>query len=531
MTVDADVAVGKPLSCPCLANQPSGVLPVRRLLAFPLLVAALSTALVALPTVTTATATPRPVPASIERIPLAAVDQASLRTLGSFKVRPAYLSSARTTKPFSLMGVTWAPDPAIGDVEVLVRNRAYGRWSAWESVEADSDDAPDAGSPDTRGAFRLGTAPIWTGPSDGVQVRVNALSGAKPRDVRIELVDPGTSPADALIDGPRDQARAEEPQPAIITRTQWGADESIRRGNPSYNSTVKVGFVHHTASSNDYTREQAAAMVRGIYAYHVKSNGWSDIGYNYLVDRYGRAYEGRAGGLDTFVIGAHTGGFNTDSFAVSLLGDFSTVAPDTPTVGMLTDVLAWKLGAAYRDPLAKAVLTSGGGGTSKYSAGQKATFDVVSGHRDAGNTSCPGATTYARMGTIRQQVAEKLGVGFADPVFSGGKEHPRGSSGPVTATARTLGEVDWTTTVEGPDGAVLRSSSGRNTGGEPVSLQWDLTDAAGKPVQPGAYRVRLAGSRDGDRALPYEVKVVVGEPVCRGNPLERARCKAARRPG
>ncbi|MCW2681774.1 MAG: N-acetylmuramoyl-L-alanine amidase, family 2 [Frankiales bacterium] len=504
---------------------------MRRLLTFLLFVAALSTVLVALPTLTTATATPRPVPAGVERIPLAAVDAASLRTLGSLKVRPAYLSSARTTRPFSLMGVTWAPDSAVGDVEVLLRHRSSGRWSDWESVEADSDDAPDAGSPDTRGAFRLGTAPIWTGPSDGVQVRVNALSGAKPRDVRIELVDPGTSPADALVDGPRDQAHSEEPRPQIITRAQWGADESIRRGSPSYNSTVKVGFVHHTASSNDYTREQAAAMVRGIYAYHVKSNGWADIGYNYLVDRYGRAYEGRAGGLDRFVVGAHTGGFNTDSFAVSLLGDFSTVAPDTATVGMLTDVLAWKLGTAYRDPLAKAVLTSQGGGTSKYSAGQKATFDVVSGHRDAGNTSCPGATTYARMDTIRQQVAQKLGDGFVDPVFTGGREHPRGARGPLTATARTRGPLDWTATVEDADGAVLRTSSGRNDGGGPVSLSWDMTDADGLSVRPGTYVMRLSGAGDGDRALPYQARIVVKGVVCRGNPLERARCNAKKRTG
>lgn len=505
---------------------------MRRLITFFLIVASLSAVLVGLPTVTTATATPRPVPASVERIPLGSVDVAALRTLGSSRVRPAYLSAARTTKPFSLMGVTWAPDPAVGEVEVLVRNRSGGRWSAWESVDADTDDAPDAGSQDARGpGFRIGTAPIWTGPSDGVQVRVNALSGAKPRDVRIELVDPGTSPADALVDGPRDRARAEQPQPQIITRAQWGADESIRRGSPSYNSTVKVGFVHHTASSNDYTREQAAAMVRGIYAYHVKSNGWSDIGYNYLVDRYGRAYEGRAGGLDRFVVGAHTGGFNTHSFGVSLLGDFSTVAADTATIGMLTDVLAWKLGAAYRDPLGKAVLTSQGGGTSKYSAGTQASFDVVSGHRDAGNTSCPGATTYNRMGALRQQVADKLGAGLVDPVFTGGKEHEPGARGPLTATARTLGELDWTTTVQDADGAVLRTASGRNADGEPLALTWDLTDEAGRPVRPGAYLLRLAGSRDGDRALPYEVRVVVKGQVCRGNPLERARCKAAKRPG
>ena len=503
---------------------------MRRLLTFALILAALSTVLVALPTLTTATATPRPVPASVERIPLGDVDSAALRTLGSFRVRPAYLSAARTTEPFSLMGVTWAPDPAVGEVEVLFRHRADGRWSAWESVEADADDAPDAGSADTRSqGFRLGTAPIWTGPSDGVQVRVNALSGAKPRDVRIELVDPGTSPADALVDGPRDQARAEEPMPRIITRREWGADESIRRGSPSYNSTVKVGFVHHSASSNDYTREQAAAMVRGIYAYHVKSNGWSDIGYNYLVDRYGRAYEGRAGGLDRFVVGSHTGGFNRATFGVALLGDFSTVAPDTATVGMLTDVLAWKLGTAYRAPLGTAVLTSAGGGTSRYSAGQKATFDVVSGHRDAGNTACPGATTYARMGAIRQMVGDKLGAAFVDPVFTGEREHPRGSRGPVGMTARTRFPLDWTTIVEDAQGQVVRTVSGRNDGGEPVALSWDLTDEQGRSARPGTYVLRLSGGADGDRALPYEVRVTVKGALCRGGPLERVRCKASKR--
>ncbi len=503
---------------------------MRRLLTFVLLIAALSAVLVGLPTVTTATATPRPVPASVERIALGDVDMASLRTLGSSTVRPAFLSAARTTKPFSLMGVTWRPDPAIGEVEVLVRHRAQGRWSDWEVVDADTEDAPDVGTVDTAGpGYRVGTAPIWTGPSDGVQVRVDALSGAKPRDVSIELVDPGTSPADAFGDGPRDQARAEEPRPQIITRAQWGADESIRRGSPSYNATVKVGFVHHTASSNNYTSEQAAAMVRGIYAYHVKSNGWSDIGYNYLVDRYGRAYEGRAGGLNRFVVGAHTGGFNRDTFGVSLLGDFSTVPADSATVRMLSSVLAWKLGTAYRAPLGKAVLTSAGGGTSKYSAGQKATFDVVSGHRDAGNTACPGATTYARMGAIRQQVGEKLGAAFLDPVFTGGREFVRGDRGPVTASARTRGPLDWTTTVQDSDGNVVRSASGRNDAGEPVALAWDLTDAGGRSVRPGTYVLRLAGSRDGDRALPYEVRVVVKGTVCRGNPLERAKCKASRR--
>jgi hypothetical protein len=502
---------------------------VRRLLTFVLLIVALSTLLVGLPTVTPAGATPQPVPPSVERIPLAGVESGALSALGQGEAVPTLLSAPLSTRPFSVMGVTWSPDPAVGEVEVQMRHRAGGSWSEWTGVEAEGEDVPDADAAERREpGYRTGSAPIWTGPSDGVQVRLDVLSGAAPRDVRVELVDPGTSPADALLEGPRGRAAAEAAQPAIITREEWGADESIRRGSPSYNTTVKVGFVHHTASSNDYTAEQAAAMVRGIYAYHVTSNGWSDIGYNYLVDRFGRAYEGRFGGLDAFVIGAHTGGFNKGSLGVSLLGDFSTVPPSDSTLRTLSDVLAWKLGTAHRDPLGEAVLTSAGGGTSKYSAGTDVSFDVISGHRDAGSTACPGATTYSRMDEIREQTAQRLGAGFADPTLTGGMVHSTGSSGPVTLTARTLGDLDWAMTVQNGDGSVLQQTTGVTTGSETVSASWDLTDGEGEPVEPGDYLLRLSGSRAGDQALPFTQRVTVRD-GCRGSPLDRALCRSSRR--
>ncbi len=123
-----------------------------------------------------------------------------------------------------------------------------------------------------------------------------------------------------------------ESQPVILTRAQWGADESIRTRLPSYSSTIKAGFVHHTVNANSYSVADVPAVMRGIYAYHVKSNGWSDIGYNFLIDRFGRTWEGRYGGITRAVIGAHTGGFNTDTFAASLLGTYSTTAPPQVTM-------------------------------------------------------------------------------------------------------------------------------------------------------------------------------------------------------
>ena len=519
----------------------------RSVLVLSAVVAVATGGLVALPVLTPATATPRPVTAALQQLALTSEDSApavragaaprtggprtgDLRTgdLRPGAARRSLLSPQTGTRPFSLMGVTWRADDAVGEVAVLVRHRetgrATGRWTTWDRVEADGDDAPDDGSVDTARAVRAGTPPIWTGPSDGVQVRVTSLSGAAPQDVRIELVDPGRSPADAVTAAPRDTAGAAAPMPELITRAQWGADESIRRGSPDFTSTVKVGFVHHTASSNDYSPAQAAAMVRGIYAYHVKSNGWSDIGYNYLVDRFGRAYEGRAGGLDRYVVGAHTGGFNASSFGVSLLGDFSTVPPSTATVGMLAKVLAWKLGSAYRDPHGTATLRSAGGGTSKYAAGREVSLDVVSGHRDAGSTSCPGATTYARMPLIRDLVGAELGAGFADPTVNQ-TVFPLSSRGPVTVNARLLGPVAWSAAVLDAQGAELRTA----TGSAAVDFSWNLTGADGKPVPAGSYAVRLTGRAGQDSALTYTARVVVDAPMCRGTPLQRAACQAAER--
>ncbi len=113
----------------------------------------------------------------------------------------------------------------------------------------------------------------------------------------------------------------------------WGADESIRRGPPSYAADVRFAIVHHTAGRNDYTRAEAPAIVRGIQLFHVQGNGWNDIGYNFLVDRFGTIYEGRFGGVDRNVIGAHALGFNTGSVGIALLGTYGNTKPSPARPG------------------------------------------------------------------------------------------------------------------------------------------------------------------------------------------------------
>ncbi|NDZ82607.1 N-acetylmuramoyl-L-alanine amidase [Streptomyces sp. SID10853] len=197
------------------------------------------------------------------------------------------------------------------------------------------------------------------------------------------------------------------PRPRIVTRKGWGADESVRESAFLYTDTVKVAFVHHTATGNNYTCAEAPSLLRGIYRYHVKSLGWRDIGYNFVIDKCGTIYEGRAGGVTKPVMGAHTLGFNTDSTGVAVLGTFTSAEPPAPAVTALSRFTAWKLGLTGADPAGKTTLVSDGG--NRYEKGTEAKLNVISGHRDGFATECPGAKLYDKLGAIRSAAARYQG--------------------------------------------------------------------------------------------------------------------------
>ena len=223
-----------------------------------------------------------------------------------------------------MAGVTCAPPALTGEVEVLLRTSEDGQtWSRWYAVSLER--VAEEG-----GEERAFSEPIWTGPGRYLQVGARqAGTGAAPerlRDVRVVAIN-STEDADraAVLAGVVRRAAATfaglelappaaamTRKPSIVTRTEWGANESWRSGSPSY-APVKMAFVHHTASGNGYSAAEAPAVVRGTYAYHTKSLQWSDVGYNFLVDRYGVIYEGRYGGVARGVIGAQVLGFNTGS--------------------------------------------------------------------------------------------------------------------------------------------------------------------------------------------------------------------------
>ncbi|MFE2554721.1 N-acetylmuramoyl-L-alanine amidase [Streptomyces sp. NPDC059352] len=189
--------------------------------------------------------------------------------------------------------------------------------------------------------------------------------------------------------------------PAIVSRAGWGADESLVQNPPSYLNKVDAVFVHHTAGTNDYTCADSPAIIRAILTFHVRTNGWNDIGYNFFVDKCGTVFEGRAGGVERPVLGAHTYGFNSYSSGISLLGDYENGG--TPTAAAkqaIADLAAWKLGLHGIDPEAKVTLTAAAD-TGVWTKGQAATLNTVSGHRDGYATLCPGATLYSALPGIR----------------------------------------------------------------------------------------------------------------------------------
>ncbi|HWS93216.1 MAG TPA: peptidoglycan recognition protein, partial [Mycobacterium sp.] len=149
--------------------------------------------------------------------------------------------------------------------------------------------------------------------------------------------------------------------PNIISRAQWGADESIRSRAPMYDNGIKAGIVHHTAGVNDYAQQDSAAIVRSIYDYHTRTLGWSDIAYNALVDKYGQVFEGRFGGMTRAVHGTHTGGFNRNTWAVCMIGEFGTVGPTPVQVRTVGRLLGWRLAMDGIDPHGSVELTSEGG--------------------------------------------------------------------------------------------------------------------------------------------------------------------------
>ena len=205
------------------------------------------------------------------------------------------------------------------------------------------------------------------------------------------------------------EAEATPVRPEIVKRSEWGATGGgcRPRERASYDR-VKAAVVHHTVTSDDYTPEEAPGIVLGICRYHRNANGWNDIGYNALVDRYGTIYAGRAGGIHRTVIGAHAQGFNAQTTGVAALGTHTANPIGPASMEGFVSFLAWKLSTHGLRAKGKTRMRSAGGSASRYPAGRRVRKNRVLGHRRLGLTACPGDALKRQIGKIRRRTQARI---------------------------------------------------------------------------------------------------------------------------
>jgi hypothetical protein len=349
----------------------------------------------------------RPQPVDFELTPGSAASAASN---GSFVSRPL-----RAPHRFNLVGLRWR-GRAQPRLAIRVR-RSGARWSRWAKLSSERDDGPDPGGREARHA--LASSPLWVGQADEVQYRASRLlAGARLHFVNVTGTATGADRVRTAIRQAANtavisvghlfgtgQAQAQGGPPAMVMRDGWGAKDCPPRAAPAYGE-VKAAFIHHTVSINDYSREEAPGIVLAICRYHRNSNGWNDIGYNFLVDKYGTLYEGRAGGIDQPVVGAQAQGYNTQTTGIANIGTYTDVPVSQEAMNSMAALIRWKLPLSGAPTAGTTTLKSGGGDTNRYPSGQAITVDRVIGHRDTNSTECPGNMLYAQLTELRRMVGD-----------------------------------------------------------------------------------------------------------------------------
>jgi len=476
----------------------------------------------------------------------------------------ALLTDPLEVDRFFVAGFTWTGGADLPDgVRIYLRVRENGSWSPWYLSEAADSGRDDRATP--------GTGEFVTGGADAIQASV--VGSSLPAGLKLALVpsrpqgeevlgaddlktteaaptpviedasatdnqgtqvdpaamtlssspapvaqpaaasvaSPATAPATVPVVAPAATTANGLPV-AVTTRAEWGANASYMSWDPEYARAGHV-VVHHTAGTNSYSAGQSASIVRGIYYYHAVVLDWGDIGYNFLVDKFGTVFEGRSGSVAApagrMSIGAHARGVNTGTMGISMMGDYSTVSPSDAQLSSVGKMAGWFLKRAGISDV------TGWAGlhvwtTERYQAGSTISMPRILGHRDVGYTTCPGNVGYSKLGTIRA-IAKAQGSSPQGESSSASSTVPQDHPGAV-ALRGALGANGWigaaTSGVQASaKGGVFQSfehgvgywspATGAQFVGEPVLSAWGAygyqTGSMGYPRSGGV--VGVGGSR------------------------------------
>lgn len=294
------------------------------------------------------------------------------------------------------------------------------------------------------------------------------------------------------------------PQPPIVSRVAWQADESLNNESPDYLEKVKAVFVHHTAQTNSYSCADSAAIVRGLHTYHVKSNGWKDLGYNFVVDKCGTIFEGRKGGVDRAVLGAHTYGFNRDTTGIAVIGMHTDTQAASAATTAVARLAAWKLGQYKGDPTGTVQLTAGAAGGNffgtQFAAGKAYPFQQISGHRDGFNTQCPGGSLYGQLPAIRSLAGGSV-TGLTISSVTGA------SASGSTYYTRSAVTVGWKATTP----AAFVKSYELLVGGKPVATVKGNVTTAAATLALGKHSVQVRATHQSGKVTTSPAATVVAE--------------------
>ena len=460
---------------------------------------------------------------------------------------------------FLVAGFTWAGGPDLPEgVRIYLRVRENGTWSPWylnEAADAGRDDRTTSGTGEfvTGGADAIQASVVGGSLPVGLKL---ALVPSRPQGERVldadELKTTEAAPTpvveDAVAQPQAGRSRAlESPaeltgqsvsavttrlitpasfstaetaaRPAstvpaalpvatsanglpvpVTTRAEWGANASYMSWDPDYASAGHV-VVHHTAGTNNYSAGQSASIVRGIYYYHAVTLDWGDIGYNFLIDKYGTVFEGRSGSVAApagrMSVGAHARGVNTGTMGLSMMGDYSSVSPSDAQLSSVGKMAGWFLKRA-------GIMDANGWAglhvwtTERYQAGSTISMPRILAHRDVGYTSCPGDVGYSRLGTIRTIAQQQISGSGGWKAESGSWYYLRPDGAKATGWVADAGSWYY---LDGSRGGVMTTGWLRESSSW-YYLKSDGAMATGWVRGPGGW-FYLDGSRGGAMATGW----------------------------